>query len=402
MKIFYVSVVLLSSAFFAAAQEVHQNGLVLVDTQTVKADGKKPAIKTGKCVDSWFFHIGAGGQMFIGDFDLDANTSFGSRFTLLPEAAIGKWFNPYWALRLKGQGGSLHGFEDEGRYMQHVKYYNLHLDAMWNVANYWGDPSSSRKVGFGPYLGFGYAHHFEMDPSIPAPPFYVDAVKTEFYHRFSDVISLNAGLNLGINLSERVRLDFDLGTTIVPDYFDRVVQDAQNESIISLSGGLTFKFGKICLASPEPVIDPDLIEALNEKINLLRIENAVLAKRPVTCPECPPAVTVTEINYVPNVVFFRLNSYKIDENQRISIYNTAQFMKKTEEKIKVVGYADKATGTSEYNMELSKKRAQAIAEELITKYQIPSERITVEWYGADEQPYPHTIWNRVVIMSTQD
>ena len=104
---------------------------------------------------------------------------------------------------------------------------------------------------------------------------------------------------------------------------------------------------------------------------------------------------------VPNVVFFRLNSATIDANQQISVFNTADFMKKTGEKIKVIGYADKGTGTNAINLALSERRAKAVAKELTTKYNIPSERIVIDWKGSNEQPYPQNNWNRVVIMSAQ-
>ncbi|MDR1631600.1 MAG: OmpA family protein [Dysgonamonadaceae bacterium] len=395
-KILCVSLILSSLAFFTAAQETLQNEL--------KTAGYKTAFKHSGAGENWFFHIGAGGQVFFGDNDLSADVGFGERFTLMPEVAIGKWFNPYWALRLKGQGGALHGFEDDGLYMQHLKYYNLHLDAMWNLANYWGTYIPSKVVSFGPYIGLGFAHRFEMDKTIPlppTPPSHGVAVNAKNYHRYSNAISINTGLNLGFNVSERISLDFDLGAAIVPDYFDRIVHNAENELIVGISGGVTFKLGKVGFESVEPM-NYALINDLNGKINALRSENAQLAKRPVSCPECPqvaPVVKADEINYVPNVVFFRLNSAKIDVNQQISIYNTAEFMKKTGEKIKVVGYADKATGTSNYNLDISKRRAQSVAKELTTKYKIPSEKITVEWKGSGEQPYPKNNWNRVVIMS---
>jgi len=51
---------------------------------------------------------------------------------------------------------------------------------------------------------------------------------------------------------------------------------------------------------------------------------------------------------------------KIDKNQQINIYNTAEFMKNNNAPIKVVGYADKKTGTSDYNMGLSEKRARRL------------------------------------------
>lgn len=395
-KILCICLALLSSAFFAVAQETLQS--------EIKTAGYKTAFKHSGAGENWFFHIGAGGQMFFGDNDWSSNVGFGDRITLMPEVALGKWFNPYWALRLKGQGGALHGFENDGAYMQHLNYYNVHVDAMWNWANYWGVYSPSKVVSFGPYIGLGFAHRFEMDASTPIPSNTSGvSVNAKDYHRYSNTVSINSGLNLGFKLSKRVNLDFDFGVAVVPDYFDRVVHNAENEAIVSASGGLTFKLGKTDFDGIVPM-DYALIDDLNGKINALRAENAQLSKRPASCPECPqvsaPVVKANEINYVPNVVFFRLNSDRIDPNQQISVYNTAEFVKNTGEKIKVIGYADKGTGTSNYNLNISKRRAQAVAKELMTKYKIPSEKITVEWKGSGEQPYPQqNNWNRVVIMS---
>ena len=52
-------------------------------------------------------------------------------------------------------------------------------------------------------------------------------------------------------------------------------------------------------------------------------------------------------------------------------------------------------------MQLSEKRAKAVAKELIDKYGISSSQITVEWKGCEEQPYSENSWNRVVIMRAE-
>ncbi len=387
-KILLVSL-LLSFSYFTYAQDAKP----VTESQTA---GYKTNFKRNKAGDNWFIHLGAGGQMFFGDHDDEAEMA--SRITLMPTVSVGKWFSPYWGVRLKGQGGALHGFENDAAFMQHDKYYNVHLDAMWNLANYWGRYSSTKLFNFTPYVGLGFGHRFQNDQTLPAStPLPGD------YRRYSNVVSINSGFGFGFRLSNRVNLDFDLGAAFVPDYFDRISQKTENEAIVSLTGGLTFKLGRTDFEVVEPM-DYALINDLNNKINALRSENDQLSKRPVSCPECPkvaPATVVNEINYVPNVVFFRLNSSKIDANQQISVYNTAQFMKNTGEKIKVIGYADKKTGSSNYNLGLSEKRAKAVAKELNTKYGIPSENIVVEWKGSDEQPYPENNWNRVVIMSAQ-
>jgi len=366
--------------------------------------GYQTAWKHSGLGENWFIQVAAGGQIFQGDFDQMNSNTLG-RFTLVPTVAVGKLFKPYWGLRLKAQGGSLHGYENSGEIMQHFKYYNVHLDAMWNWMNYWGVPE--KKFNFGPYIGLGFARRLQGDEVVPETN-YDNGIgrlpgrsKEVQYNHYSDVLTVNSGLQFGYAFSKRVSLDFDFGVAVVPDYFDRAIQKASNEAIFTFTGGLTFKLGKTGFDAVEPM-DHELIDNLNKQINNLKAENANLAKRPVSCPECPkvaPAVPVNEINYVPNVVFFRLNSDKIDANQQISVYNTAEFVKNTGEKIKVVGYADVKTGNPKYNLDISKRRAQAVAKELMTKYNIPSEKITVEWNGDAIQPYPENNWNRVVIMS---
>ena len=49
-----------------------------------------------------------------------------------------------------------------------------------------------------------------------------------------------------------------------------------------------------------------------------------------------------------------------------------------------------------------RKRARAVAKELIDKYGISSSQITIEWKGSDVQPYNENNWNRVVIMSANN
>ncbi|MDR1370343.1 MAG: OmpA family protein [Dysgonamonadaceae bacterium] len=384
---FLLAALLLGCFFLVSAQDTQQN--------YPDQAGFKTPFKRNNSGDNWFLHVGAGGQVYFADFNDKAD--FTDRVTVAPTISVGKWFSPYWGFRLKAQGGALRGFLNDAAFMQHDKYYNLHVDAMWNLANYWGKYTPSKLFNFTPYIGLGYAHRFENDQNVPA-----GVPVAQDFSRYSNALSMNTGIQFGFSLSSRVNLDFDFGAAVVPDYFNRMTQKAENELIATASAGFTFKLGKSDFQVVEPM-DYALINDLNSKINALRSENEQLSKRPVSCPECPKVVptVVNEVNYVPNIVFFRLNSSKIDANQQVSVYNTAQFMKNTGEKIKVIGYADKKTGTNSYNLKLSEKRAKAVAKELTSKYNIPTENIVVEWKGSDEQPYPENNWNRVVIMSAQ-
>ena len=69
--------------------------------------------------------------------------------------------------------------------------------------------------------------------------------------------------------------------------------------------------------------------------------------------------------------------------------------------INVVGYADKDTGSAKLNMELSKRRAQAVVNSLVNKYKIDKNRINIIANGSDKQVYPdNNNWNRIVVFST--
>ena len=347
-----------------------------------KEAGYKTNFKKNKAGDNWFISIAGGASMLLGDQNSEA--SFGSRLNFAPQFSFGKWFNPYLAFRAQLNGGVLHGFESVGpEYMQHNKYMAAHVDLLWDVTNFWAPYNEKKVFRLIPWVGFGYAQRFKTDEAV-------ERARTESP-------TLNAGILTAFRLSKRVDLNVEVQGSLLNEQFNRVSMKHLSDGIVQLSAGLTFKLGKTDFEVLEPM-DYALLNDLNGQINKLRAENDELSKRPVSCPECAPAVTEVVNNYVDNVVYFRLNSSKIDKNQQINIFNTAQFVKENNAPIKVIGYADKKTGTSNYNMGLSEKRARAVAKELIDKYGVSSDQITIEWKGSDEQPYDENNWNRVVIM----
>ncbi len=62
-------------------------------------------------------------------------------------------------------------------------------------------------------------------------------------------------------------------------------------------------------------------------------------------------------------IFFALNSAKIQDDQMIKISSLIEYLEKhPAAKVTVTGYADADTGNSRINGELSKKRANNVAE----------------------------------------
>lgn len=349
--------------------------------------GYKTNFKKNKARDNWFISVAGGASILLGDQNGDAD--FGNRLNFAPQFSFGKWFNPYLAFRTQINGGVLHGFEyaDQLLVMQHNKYVAAHVDLLWDVTNFWAPYNEKKVFRLIPWVGFGYAQRFNTNHAVK--------------HGRTESPTLNAGILTAFRLSKRVDLNVEIQGSLLNEQFNRVSMYHLTDGIVQLSAGLTFKLGKTDFEVLEPM-DYDLLNDLNNQINALRAENAELSKRPVSCPECKETVTEVVNNVVDNVVFFRLNSSKIDKNQHINIFNTAEYIKANNTPIKVIGYADKNTGKADYNMKLSEKRAKAVAKELTEKYGIDSSRISIEWRGCEEQPYQENNWNRVVIMRAQN
>ena len=100
-------------------------------------------------------------------------------------------------------------------------------------------------------------------------------------------------------------------------------------------------------------------------------------------------------------VSFAINSATVTQREMVNVYNVAQWLKENPEcKVTITGYADRKTGTSEYNMKLSQRRAEAVAKILKEKYGIDNNRIVILGEGSNMQPYPDdNDWNRIVIFT---
>lgn len=352
--------------------------------------GRSATFEQNKFGDNWFVGLGGSGVVYFGDNDQHA--SFLDRVTVNPTLMLGKWINPYLGGRLSMSAGSIHNFEgNNGQWMQHQSQASAHVDLLFNATNYWRPYNSKRFYNFIPYVGIGYIHGFKQD------------FKTDK----NNALTVNAGFLNTFRLSDKLSFFVELSGTIVDDQFDHMVGGDWNyEGIGAATAGLTYNFGGRTDWNEAHLMDQGLIDDLNGQINKLRRENDDLRNRKPNCPPavvCPPQVTqVAPETYIPNVVFFRLNSANIDNNQEVSIYNTAEYLKANPNaKVKIVGYADKQTGTAAYNLKLSEKRAKNVGKVLVDKYKIDSNRIQTEWKGSSEQPYKENAWNRVAIFFAQ-
>jgi OOP family OmpA-OmpF porin len=104
------------------------------------------------------------------------------------------------------------------------------------------------------------------------------------------------------------------------------------------------------------------------------------------CPATPKGAKV-DFKGCPILQIFRFNfkfnSYKIDKKYYPKIEKLAKLLKKNKKiKIKIEGFTDNI-GSYDYNKKLSLKRANALKDILVHKFNINSKRITIAGYGKD-------------------
>jgi outer membrane protein OmpA-like peptidoglycan-associated protein len=182
---------------------------------------------------------------------------------------------------------------------------------------------------------------------------------------------------------------------------------SQIETAISVIGGLSFKFRESRFKAFDPYIDQLAIAELNRRTNQLRATLQECQSRKIECPPCPevtpPAPIIEKVaccEALTASVSFAINSATISQREMLNVYNVAQWLKENPKcTVTITGYADRNTGSAEYNMKLSKKRADAVAHMLQNNYGIAADRIVVMSEGSSQQPYPaDNNWNRIVLI----
>ena len=362
---------------------------------------QKPAYKTSFVKDGkahWFLEVGDAATISLAGNNRDVN--FTDRVSLLnPSLAIGRWSTPAFGMRLTLQGGKTFDYArpaglwaaatTTNGYLRHdVTYGFAQYDFLFDLVNYFSPYKENRFFHIIPFLGVGLGYKHE-----------VEAINVkDKSHRFSPLA--DAGLQLKLRLARFV--DFNLEGKItasdlrLPSQEDHV--KSGTDFIAQAGASLTFHLGRKAFEAITPN-DEALIADLNGQINALRAENAELAKRPVRCPDVE--IPVADSKVIGNVIYFRLNSAVVDKNQMINVYNIAEYAKSNTETITLVGYADRQTGNPNYNMALSKRRAEAVANILVKKYGISRDRLKIDWKGDTVQPYAENVWNRIVLMSAE-
>ena len=344
--------------------------------------------------DNWFIQFGAGVAVPF----VEGRNSSGDReshFTVNYNVGFGKWFSPYVGWRLAFNGGPLH-YEKDG--MSKFKYVGANLDFMWDMFNSLGGVNSKRVFSIIPFVGLGGTFAWDYSPKG-------DIMGKHGPKHNSWTLPVSAGLQLRFRLCKYVDFFAEARGSFYGDNFNNIAYGRPVDINLTVNGGFAITFGGRDYRSYNPCDYLGYINNLNNQVNDLRGALATTAaalaaaEAQLPCPEVVEA-EVVEAPAVPLMatVRFTLNSAKISDIEMVNVFNIAQWMKENpEQNVAIAGYADKDTGTSSYNMALSKRRAQAVYDALVNKYGINPDRLAITAQGSDVQPYDVNNWNRIVI-----
>lgn len=367
--------------------------------------------------DNWFIQIGAGiNQPFV-ERGLDGiktpgNNVYHKKMTAVYNFGFGRWFTPYLAFRVNAFGGALHWdtptIEQPTNGWTRAKHANLNVDIMWDMLNSICGVNPNRVFSVIPYAGIGGDCMWDIRDAAGNP-----AAATNIYNngprKMSWTLPVSAGVQFRFRLCKYVDFFGEMRANFYGDNWNNVAVGKPIEANVTCYGGFSFNIGGRSWEKYNECDYLSQIANLNNQVNVLRAENLEAAaaiaslESQLPCPEVKTA-TVAPVEQTPmlTTVRFKINSDVVSPEEQVNIYNVAEWLKANpKEKLMIQGYADKDTGTAEYNLELSKRRADEVADILVNKYGISRDRLTVKYDGSNVQPYDTNDWNRIVIFSTK-
>lgn len=335
---------------------------------------EKHSVATNSFWSNWFIQGGVEWSTWYSSYEDGkgyAKSPFKS-FRANPNVslAIGKWFTPGIGLRTKAQGIWGKSVFTDNCSDNENKYWMLNEHVMLNFSNLFFGYNPNRVWSFIPFAGAGIG-------------------RSMTYNRYA--MGLSLGLLNEFRVSRKLSVNFELGWNryesdicgMSPAYGSGWFKSHANN--IYAEVGLTVKLGKGTWNKVPDVeainaMSQSQLDALNAQLSDAQAENDRLRSELRNKPEAQTTVE-KEFYTVPVSVFFELNKTKIaSRKDLVNVKSLAEYAKENGATLVVTGYADSATGSAEYNANLSEKRAQVVADELV-KLGVKKENIKVQGKG---------------------
>lgn len=373
---------------------------------------------------NWFIQLGAGvTQPFVErgmGVGATGHSVERSNMTAVYNFGFGRWFSPYLGVRVNAIGGALHWnnptLEQPANGWTRGKHAQLSVELMWDMCNSLGGVNPNRPFSVIPYVGIGGDYLWDVRDGSGNT-----AAGTNIYRRHSETelrnsswsLPVNAGIQFRVRLCKYVDFFAEARASFYGDNWNLCAYGDPIEANISAIGGLSINIGGRGWDVYNECDYLSRIAALNGQVNDLRAElincgqTVANLQSQLPCPEQKPTTVVNQVvasdlSTPLQTVRFNIDSDVITPEEKVNVYNIAEWLKENpKQDVNIIGYADKDTGTAEYNLQLSERRANAVADMLVNEYGVNRDRLSVKYDGSSVQPYSTNNWNRVVIVTVK-
>lgn len=352
------------------------------NAQTYEQVVRTETIETVTFRPHWFIQAQAGAAYTYGE------TKFADLISPAAQLSVGYKFSPVFGLRVGATGWQGKGSWVAPRHDYKFNYIQPNLDAMISFTNWFCGFNPTRVIDIYGFVGFAANLGIKNDEARDLLNAGYDM--SEYWEPTKFMPGARAGLGINFNLSNSFGLNIEVNGNMLNDHFNSKKGTKFDWQVNALAG-ITYSFGG---RSQKNV-------TVNEIIEQVYVEPVPEPEpEPVVVPA--PVVEKKKIEPMTQDIFFLINSAKIRTSEQEKVDALVAYMKANPTtKVTITGYADKDTGTSSYNMALSKRRSAAVAAALEAAG-IDKARITTEADGSNVQPFKVNNRNRVAIAITNE
>lgn len=292
------------------------------------------------------------------------------------ELSATKWFNPVIGTRIQVGGGQLEARGGKSWFV------TPHLDVVANLSNWIGGYRDDRVYYANVFAGVG-AQVVDLNNGANAGMIGVVGL--------NNVFRVSPALDINLELKGLVGEQDDMPLYVA--HYGKVGQ------VYTATIGLTYRFNKRTFEAAAPMTAAlaymnmiDKLETDNAKkdkaikhlvdrtkhadglIKKLVNDNKALNEQ-IKNHRCPEARVISTA-----MVYFDFDSYVITDKSEVTLNALAGTIKNSpaDQKFTITGHADAHTGTNEYNLKLSEKRAEAVYNYLV-EHGVDKDKLT--WVG---------------------
>lgn len=333
----------------------------------------------------WFVQPQVGVGYHVGE------AKFSKLLSPAAQLSVGRQFSPVFGLRLGASGWQARNWQTHPVAEYKWNYVQANLDATVSLTNLIWGWNRDRKWNVYGLAGVGLNIAFKNDDANCLAAMNesagIPALQNGGFEKLWDGTKLfpagRIGAGIEYALSERVALGLEYNANVLPDKWNSKKGKSDNmDWQQNLLVGVKIALGKtrkhIKIEEPLPVVEPEPV---------VEQPKPVVEPKPVVKPEPKPEPVVETkavVEQKPELkevkVYFRFSSSRILPSEESKIDEIAEYMKaNTDKKLTVTGYASR-TGKWQYNLKLSRWRANAVKKALVARG-VDASRIKTEGKG---------------------